>query len=196
MIRNFELFCKLKFIKLSELMLFNKSVMAFCTDTSSCPLCGAKGALESHGHYYRDLIYLKAGEITITRIAVPRFMCDCGHTHAILPACLIPYASYGLFFILSVLRVYFLRSKTILAICESFGISTSTLYAWIHLFHTHKALWLGALSDLESSATDFLPLLLGKEDFLQLFFIQMSFSFLQGMSFPTTSRRLDLLDDP
>lgn len=196
MIRNFELFCKLNNLKTSELILFKKTCQSFHPETHPCPSCGAKGSWEKHGYYERYLIYLKNGEITTEILIVPRFCCTCGHTHALLPACLIPYGSYSLFFILAVLRAYFLRHRTVDVLCESFRISSSTLYSWIRLYRTHKSLWMGVLADSSSSDSVFLSSLLEEADFLHRFFCQMSFSFLQGMTLATPSRRSNRSADP
>lgn len=195
MIRNFELFCNLKNVKQSESVLFKHSLDSFSPDNTLCPSCGAKGAYNPHGSYERYLIHLLNAAVTTETITVPRLKCACGHTHALLPACLIPYGSYSLFFILTVLRAYFLCHQTVALLCESFGISISTLYAWIRLYHTHKSLWLGILNNLETTSLDFLALLRKTPDFLPLFFGRMAFSFLQGMSFTPPSRRLGISND-
>ena len=189
MIRNFELFCKLKIINISELELFSNQIASFCPDLAVCPFCQAKGALKKHGSYTRDLIHITNGTVMTEILTVPRYICACGHTHAILPACLIPHGSYSLFFILTVLHTYFLRSNTVQDICDTFKIAPSTLYDWIRLFHTHKSLWLGTLSHLESSNIDFLTLLWDELHFLQRFFTRMAFSFLQGVSLASASHR-------
>ena len=78
-----------------------------------------------------------------------RYLCSsCGHTHALLPSTLVPYSSYSLRFILTVLRAYFLGLKGVQQICDRAGISVSTLYRWKALFLSHKALWLGVLESL------------------------------------------------
>jgi hypothetical protein len=115
-------------------------------------------------------------------VNVLRLRCDsCTHTHAILADILIPYGSYSLLFILLVLRDYFLRVKTVEALCLKYHISTSTLYAWIHLFHRQKALWLGVLEDLYVSSLAFLSLLDRSDTFTQRFFRRFGFSFLQSL---------------
>ena len=196
MIRDFQLFCKLNTIKISELQLFKQTIDSFCPDNTTCIFCGAIGALEAHGYYTRYFILLAGDEILIESLPVPRYKCDCGRTHSLLPAHLIPYSSYSLFFILTVLRAYSLHLKTVAVLCDRYGIATSTLYAWIHLYNQHKALWLGILKNLESSNISFLYYLFGADNFLLHFFSQMSFSFLQGMSKATPSHRTDRFADP
>lgn len=194
MIRDFELFCKLKNIKISESQLFKQSLESFDPETAPCPYCGAKGSFKKHSMYQRYLIYIHNRDILVETISVPRYLCACGHTHALLPACIVPYGSYSLFFVITVLREYFLQHKTVEALCDSFHISVSTLYAWIRLYHRHKALWLGVLADLEVTSSAFLESLMKETNFLQSFFQRMAFSFLQGMSFTTLSQ-LSLISD-
>lgn len=89
---------------------------------------------------------LEDGEPVTHTVTVQRYRCgSCGHTHALLSSALVPYSSYSLRFILSVLRAYFLRTDTVAGICERVGIAISTLYRWKKLFLTHKQLWLGVL---------------------------------------------------
>lgn len=196
MIRKFELFCKLNRINISEILLLEKSLHSFQPENAQCPHCSAKGSLESHASYERYLICRVDDRSVVTTLTIPRFVCTCGHTHAILPAHLIPYGSYSLFFILTVLRAYFLRLKTVAVLCEAFGIAVSTLYAWIHLYKSHKSLWLGVLINLETSPLGFLDSLFEENDFLKLFFHLAAFSFLQGMSLTTSSGRSVNFDDP
>ena len=76
-------------------------------------------------------------------LRVLRVKCtSCGHTHALLPEMLIPYSSYSLRFILTVLENYFLHIHPVEVICETYQISHSTLYAFRSLFLSPKScLW-------------------------------------------------------
>lgn len=188
MIRKFELFCKLINIKKSDLSLIQESLDSFVLSMETCPACGAKHSCSLHGNYNRDLIVIKSGLIVNHSVSIPRVICSsCSHTHAILPAVLVPYGSYSLFFILTVLKDYFLRSGTIDYLCTRYQISVSTLYSWIHLFYSQKRLWLGLLKDLEISSLDFLSSLMSTDSFLESFFCRFSISFLQFYHFTTSS---------
>lgn len=180
MIRNFTLFCKLHLFHSSDFILVQHSLNAFSIPSSSCPFCGAKGCLSLHSSYSRDMLSLKDGVPFRFSLSIPRLFCSsCSHTHALLPDLLVPYSSYSLLFILSVLRSFFLRSSTVEALCLTFRISPSTLYFWIHLFHTHKRLWLGILTDSLIAPLSFLDSLF-PDCFLPSFFLMAGFSFLQN----------------
>lgn len=151
-----------------------------------CPYCGAK-----HPHwsdfasYERDLISWEKGLPVTYRITVTRIICSsCGHTHAILPEIIIPYGSYSLIFILTVLRDYYLAHMTVQELCDKYMIATSTLYAWKRLFLIHKKLWLGILEDAATKPLSFLsslPSLTTSED-LAIFSQNHAQSFLQGVT--------------
>ena len=114
-------------------------------------------------------------------ISVPRMLChSCGHTHAVLSSCLIPYRSYSLRSILTLLRYYFLQQYTVQQLCEAYGIAVSTLYAWKQLFFHQKAVWLGVLTDLSLTSLTFLDQLDGL--LLIEFFRKFAIPFLQQMN--------------
>ena len=89
-------------------------------------------------------------------IKVVRVICSCGHTHAILPDLIIPYNTYGVFFILRVIAEYLLHRHSIEHLCARFSITHSMLYRWYGLFLEHKSLWLGVLHSAESAPSAFL----------------------------------------
>ena len=78
---------------------------------------------------------------------------------------LIPYSSYSLRFVLTVLEAYFLHAHTVEEICETYQIAHSTLYVFRSLFLSHKRLILGVLDDAQEKASGFI----GKIDGKQLF---------------------------
>ena len=175
----------MNFIVLSDKELFLLATAAAHLHTIPCPFCGcAHPCWLSYGDYPRHLISFEAGGMVDSIVAVQRVLCpSCLHTHAILPENTIPYASYGLLFLIRVLRGYFLHTMTVEKLCAMYRISTSTLYAWLRLFRIHKKLWLGVLADLETGCLAFLDGLLGPSlsRGLSLFFWEYSCSFLQGM---------------
>ena len=65
------------------------------------------------------------------------------------PEMLIPYSSYSLRFVLTVLEDYFLHVHTVEQICETYQIAHSTLYVFRNLFLSHKQLILGILNDAQ-----------------------------------------------
>lgn len=191
MIRVFTIFCKLNFIKLSAQEMFTEAMRDFSKDKLTtlvypCPFCGAKHPQWSEfATYKRDLISFEKGLPITYTIKVSRIICSsCGHTHAILPEIIIPYCSYSLIFILTVLRDYYLSHMTVQELCDKYMIATSTLYAWKCLFLTHKKLWLGILEDATTEPLTFLsslPSLTTSEE-LAIFFQTHAQSFLQGVT--------------
>ncbi len=161
---------------------------SFVLSKEVCPFCKARQLCSLHSTYERDMIATQHGTVVCHRLTISRVICSsCGHTHAILPDVLIPYGSYSLFFILRVLRLYFLHSYSVEKLCSRYGISISTLYAWVHLFKKQKTLWLGALSDAETSPLSFLCLLMDAPSFPAKFFHSFFFSFLQQYRFTSLS---------
>ena len=155
----------------------------------SCASCNAERSLERHDGYQRYFIYIQNGKVKINLVAIPRFICSsCGGTHAYLPACIIPYSSYSLFFILTVLRLYYLKRFTVQRLCEKYLISISTLYHWIDVFRLHKSLWLDALNHVAMSEINFISNLQNEEGFLKLFFMKTNRSFMQTKGFTIRSR--------
>lgn len=188
MIRKFTVFCKLNYISLSALQLFEQFMDNFRIEDCVCPTCGAKHACCPHDSYGRYLISYESGEPVYYHVNVPRVICEsCGHTHAILPEIIIPYGSYSILFILIVLRDYYTHSGSIQELCDKYQIAVSTVYLWKLLFQKHKKLWLGVLEGAARKDSDFLDFLMGfsirgLSQGLKHFFLSYGFSFLQGAS--------------
>ena len=77
------------------------------------------------------------------------------------------------------LRDYFLGRTSVQKLCSNAGIAVSTFYRWKTLFLAHKALWLGVLEDLKTSAKTFLEGMDGV--LLQGFLKKFLVSFLQRL---------------
>jgi len=158
MIRVFHLFCKLNFKNISAIDFFTQSMAELKVQDHKCSTCGSKHPdWERHATYDRYLISFEKGHTVTYLIIIIRYKCSsCGHTHAILPECIIPYQSYSLFFILAVLRDYFGGTITVQNISEKYDISVTTLYAWKKLFLKQKKIWLGMLEDAYTLSSKFL----------------------------------------
>ena len=189
MIRKFSLFCKLIRIKTSSDSLFSSFMESYSHSLQECPSCHSKGNFIPHGSYWRNIIDFTNGKTTYHKISVRRFKCQsCGHTHAILPDIIVPYAQYSLFFLLRVLGEYFLHLKTVSEICHIYAITPSMLYRWKALFLCHRADWLPLLQRLETSSFSFLIQLCFQDDFSSNFslpfFKKTGISFLQSHKNP------------
>ena len=188
MIRKNALLCKLIRIKTSSKFIFDSYMDNYLPQTEICPICKSHGNCRIHAYYNRSVIDFKYGHKVKSSLCVQRLICDsCGHTHAVLPDVLIPYASYSLMFILRVLGEFFLGTTSIEALCEKFSITSMQFYKWLQLWKQHKQLWLGILSDMETSNWVFLKSLILTEaysDFGTAFCRQFSCSFLQAHKNP------------
>jgi hypothetical protein len=189
MIRKNALFCKLIRIKTSSKSLFSSFMKSFIPETEPCPICLSRGNCRFHAYYERNIIDFANGKPGYSVITVTRVLCNsCGHTHAILPDFIVPYSTYGLFFLLRVLSEYFSGRFTIEHLCQLFAITPSMLYRWKALFLLHKELWLGILSDCEASSFSFLKNLFLQNAFSEFssgFFLLSGHSFLQKHKNPT-----------
>ena len=188
MIRKNALLCKLIRIKTSSKFIFDSYMDNYQPQTEICPICKSQGNCRIHAYYNRSVIDFRYGHKVKSNLCVKRLICgSCGHTHAILPDVLIPYASYSLIFILRVLGEFFLDMTSIEALCEKFSITSMQFYKWLQLWRQHKQLWLGILSDMEISNWFFLKSLVLTEtfsDFGTAFCRQFSYSFLQAHKNP------------
>ncbi len=164
----------------------------FRPELETCPYCGASHNCSSHASYDRNLIDFISGKTVYHKITVSRVICSgCGHTHAILPDLIIPYSTYGLFFILRVIAEYLMHRSSVEQLCLRFDITHSMLYRWLSLFLEHKSLWLGVLDSSETQALSFLMGIAAQEysPFSSAFTLLTSFSFLQSHRSPADYRQ-------
>ena len=192
MIKKNSLFCKLIRVKSSSRNLFDQFMTEFRPELETCPFCGVNHECSLHASYDRNLIDFISGKPVYHRITVTRVICSsCEHTHAILPDLIIPYSTYGIFFILRVIAEYLMHRTSIEKLCLRFSITHSMLYRWYQLFLEHKSLWLGILSSAETSAFSFLKHLAAQDYsvFSESFILLTSFSFLQAHRNPASYRQ-------
>lgn len=182
MIRVFYAFGKSFLSCHSDFDRFNAIYDNLNIHTLTCPHCRAKFNCTYYSSYSRNLITFVNGSNTCYDLTLIRVKCNsCNKTHAVLPDHFIPYGSYSLSFVLTVLRAYFLSSKTISYICHNFQIATSTLYDWIKLFNEHKLIWLGMLNDASHEPLKFIDDLTNLVFSLSDFYKLTKRSFLQGL---------------
>ena len=138
-------------------------------DSHSCQRCNKRIWFGGETRCYkRGITWACNGAPKDDFIMVPCMLCrQCGKSedgsgtengdyhHAILRGTLIPFSSYTLFFILTVLYEYFNRTTTVAAVCEKWQISTKTLYQWRKRYKDHYEAWtdsLHSLANLEAEA--------------------------------------------
>ena len=181
MIREKAIFFKLNRLKLSDQQLFETAISGFRPSACTCPACNAEGRLRQIRPYGRHMISIVDGQRADTLISVPRFLCEsCGHSHALLPDFLIPFGSYSLRFVLSVLGGYLFRTGTVADYCDHWQIAVSTLYAWIHLFTSHYNAWCSILDRISWASIVALDTVSSCSAFPSAFFLRFGFSFLQA----------------
>jgi hypothetical protein len=181
MIRVFHAFGKSFLNCHSDFNRFNAIYDNLNIHSLTCPHCRAKFNCTYFSSYSRNLITFKNSSNTCYDIVVTRVKCNsCNQTHAVLPDHFIPYGSYSLSFVLTVLRAYFLGSQTKSYICNHFQIAMSTLYDWIKLFNEHKLTWLGILNDASHKPIKFIDDLISHIFSLSDFYKLTKKSFLQG----------------
>ncbi|MCR5403550.1 MAG: DUF6431 domain-containing protein [Butyrivibrio sp.] len=190
MIRKNLLFSKMLNVKTSSKNLFDRYMSRFVPEKETCPICGSRGNCHIHAYYGRTITDFINGKHVRCSLCVMRVICDsCHHTHAILPDHIIPYGTYGLFFVLRVLAEHFFQFRSIESICERYGISDRQFRKWRSLFNSHKKLWLGELENLKASPRSFMKTLVSQpyNEFSSGFVSRFSFSFLQSHKNPSVS---------
>lgn len=164
----------------------------FQPEQETCPICKSTGNCHIHDYYGRNLIDFHLGKPVKSNLCVMRVFCEsCSHAHAILPDVIVPYSSYSLPFILSVLGTYFSGLLTIDELCFRYGISRSQLYKWTRLWKKHKSEWMGVLQDLCTPDQEFFDRLCALDpysSFSQAFVRRFAFSFLQSHKNPMPIR--------
>ena len=146
-----------------------------------CPVCHRKGGFKSISAYTRYMITIKNGKRCDLRVEIPRVKCpSCGHTHALIPDNLIPFGSYTIRFVLHILLEYLNRSESVAALCEHYGISISTLYAWKNLFMQHQSLLLGIMHAAKALCNGIIDTICTYQNLPEFFFSTFGFSFLQA----------------
>lgn len=158
MIRKNTINCKLislKSSKISGFEVFSETISSIRLADEVCPTCGLKGGCSPLGSYERYLIDFEDSAPKCRQLKVPRLICCCGASHAILPDPIIPYKQYSLFYILLVLAVHYCNILSVTRICDTYMITERTLSRWIALYREHRKEWQGLLdgtrSDIRSS---------------------------------------------
>lgn len=182
----------MKNIIFSIRFLFNRSLQKHPLCREMCPSCGAVGQCRPHGSYHRNLLHFLDSRTQVLRLSIPRVLCSCGHSHALLPDFIVPYLSYSLPMILRILADYFSHRLTITSICDKYGICIPVLYRLKKQFLLHKREWLGILDDMETDAAAFLGLLRDSGDYsaaASVFLRQTTYSFMQSHKNPANCAR-------
>lgn len=157
------------------------SEQIFC-EVKACPCCGAPSSqLHKDGNYQRSLVCYEHGKVIPHTIVIACVECSsCGHSHALLPSMIIPYSSFSLKFILSLLYERIRGSfSSVSGLCEHFQISIATFYRIYNCFlqdgfHLDNFYGIGAKATFSYISAD-----ISRHVLLEKFFRTMGYSFLQ-----------------
>lgn len=123
--------------------------------TSGCPSCHApSSALCRNGSYKRHLVCYHDGHVCDRLMTVRSVLCSsCSSSHALLISVIIPYSSYSLGFLISLLYARLTRKfPSVLSLCAHFDISESTYYRIQKRFVLDSKQLMAALHDFVQDA--------------------------------------------
>lgn len=157
-----------------------------------CPSCHAPASsFYRNGSYQRHLVCYSKGCVCDRRITVRSCLCtSCRHSHALLPSLIIPYSSFSLGFLISLLYARATRKfPSVTSLCKHFDISESTYYRIKKRFTSDSKALMDAIRTLLAALdlmtpTTFIGTLasidpLTLHESLSLFFLSTGHSFLQ-----------------
>ena len=159
----------------SDLELFNDAIRSYKEDHPDVKYAGS---------YRRIMISVSSGkreEIPIMILRIHHENVNGIHSYpALIPDILIPYGSYTIRFVLTLLYSYLNRSCTVTNLCARFGIAISTFYDWKHLIESHYASWEKQLLSARRLHNDILSSISSIPAFMKQFLALFGFSFLQS----------------
>ena len=153
---------------------------------SQCPSCHAPAsAFRRNGSYRRHLVCYHDGHVSDRMISLRCALCSsCGSSHSLLLSVIIPYSSFSLGFLISLLYSRLTRRfPSVPELCTHFAVSEST-------FYRIKKRFILDSKELMAALRDFFPDFQTVEAFfsispsslhgpLSLFFLSTGHSFLQ-----------------
>lgn len=153
---------------------------------SECPSCHAPfSAFRRNGSYRRHLVCYHGGRVCDRLITVRSALCSsCSSSHALLVSVIIPYSSYSLSFLISLLYARLTRKfPSVLSLCSHFDISESTYYRIRKRFVLDSKEFMAALhafsQDTGSAEAFFSTRPSSLHAPLSIFFLSTGHSFLQ-----------------
>ena len=145
MIRNFLIIIKSfsKFNKINEYEMFISAQNKSNKHISCCPNCSAPSDLfVNKGFYNRYFISYHDNAPVCNQVKIKCVKCtSCERHHALLNSTIIPYSSFSVGFIVSLLFCHFTKKfSSIEKLCEHFDISINTFYKIYKSFLQDKKL--------------------------------------------------------
>lgn len=151
-----------------------------------CPSCGApQSKYRCNGSYQRHFVCYEDGAVCSRSITIRSVKCSsCLKSHVLLVSIIIPWSSYSLGFIISLLYARVTgKFPSVLSLCEHFDISESTYYRLRKRFTLDSKELLAALGTL-MEVLDLMEALFSLDPMyihfaLSLFFKSAGYSFMQ-----------------
>jgi glutaredoxin len=183
MLRAFMSICKS--LKADDLDVLALTPVNCDLSAAVCPHCKARGSLDAHDSYRRNIIYLKDDAAAEARITIRRLACrSCDKTHALLPEGLVPYSPFSVRFIARVIIDWAKqRFSSIERLCGHYRIAVNTFYRLRRRFLSCVMIALG-VTGTKDKAVKVASLLLSDDltamdSFLEMFFKLTGRSFCQ-----------------
>ena len=182
---------------------YNRVLEGIDFGQTPCPFCGSMGSCLRLEKYPRKTLEFLSEADAIDSSQrdyyAIRVRCTCcSHSHAVPTQLSPPYRSHSYAAILTTLQAFYNPWHcTIDALCDSAGISTSTLYEWRNQFEEDLTLFLPGIAEKpdHSQCFSLCSWLLTGSDFslfLKLFALVSGKAFLQTHRFPDVIRQEDL----
>ena len=156
------------------------------SEAPACPSCGApQSKYQRNGSYKRHFVCYEDGAVCSRTITVRSVRCSsCMGSHALLVSVIIPFSSFSLGVIISLLHARVTgKFPSVLSLCEHFDISESTYYRLRKRFTLDSKELLAALGTL-MEALDLMEAFFSSDPMhihsaLSLFFKSAGYSFMQ-----------------
>lgn len=156
------------------------------SEAPACPSCSApRSKYRRNGSYQRHFVCYENGAVYNRTITIRSVRCSsCMKSHALLVSVIIPWSSYSLGFIISLLYARVTgKFPSVLSLCEHFDISESTYYRLRKRFTLDSKELLASLSTL-MEVLGFMETLFSSDPMyihsaLSLFFKSAGYSFMQ-----------------
>ena len=188
MIRLFLNICKAfhKIKHMNDYDIYSFMENSCLSQVPDCPSCGApQSKCQRNGSYQRHFVCYEDGAVCSRTIKIRSVRCpSCMKSHALLVSVIIPWSSYSLGFIISLLYARVTGMfPSVLSLCEHFDISESTYYRLRKRFTLDSKELLAALNTL-MVVLGFMEALFSSDPMdihsaLSLFFSSAGYSFMQ-----------------
>jgi hypothetical protein len=118
-----------------------------------CPNSCQNEKMCKDGGYERKLVNYEQGKVVTYSIQIACVKCsECRHSHALLPADVVPYTSFNIRFMICVVRDYLVHKfQTVEALCQNYDISISTFYRLLHRYMEDNEKMIALLENLWES---------------------------------------------